>query len=101
MARHEARVDIGSAGGWISDDEVDRLAPVEFFHGLGQGRNGDKRGNREGKSQALRAQSKNSDPSWFENMADSRLIKIAGFLTGHFCFPASGLDRACASKLCA
>src|SRR5262245_52249394 len=88
MARHEARIDIGSARGRIADDEVDCLAPVEFFHGLGEGRNGDEQGNCEDPSQAFRVQSNGSDLSWLENMADGWLIEIAGFLTGHILLPA-------------
>src|SRR5215468_11833318 len=91
MACNQARVDIGSACGGIADDEVDCLATVEFFHGLGEGRSGDEQGKRDGASEALRVKSKGSELSWFENMADRRLIDLAGFLFGHFCFPASGL----------
>src|SRR5262245_35169712 len=101
MARHEARVDIGSTRGWVADDEVDCLAPIEFFHRLGEGRTRDEQDKREDPSEAHRVQSKGPDLSWFENMADGRFIEIAGILTGHFCFPASGLDYTCASKLCA
>src|SRR5215475_1852315 len=72
MARHEARVDIGSARGWVANDEVDCFAPVEFFHGLGEDRKGEKQSKREGASDALRVNSKGSELSWFENMADGR-----------------------------
>src|SRR5262245_27861457 len=101
MARHEARVDIGSTRGWVADDEVDCLAPVEFFHGLGEGQTRDEQDKREDPSEAHRVQSKGSDLSTSENISNGWLIGIAGFLTGHFCFPASGLDHTCASKLCA
>jgi hypothetical protein len=91
VACHQARVDIGSARGWITDDEVDCLATVEFFHGLGEGRNGDKQSDREDTSEAPRVQSTVSGSSWFDNISDGRLIKIAGFLTGHF-FASQLLD---------
>src|SRR5262245_63579094 len=91
VACQEPRVDIGGARGWVADDEVDCLAPVEFFHGLGKGRKGDEQGKHEGASEAVRVKSKGSELSWFENMVDRRLIDLAGFLIGHFCFPASGL----------
>src|SRR5262245_16496366 len=87
VARHQARVDVGGARGWITNDEVDCLAPVELFHGLSAGRTGDEQGYRENTSEALRPHLKGSDLSRFENISEGRKTGIAGLLTGHFLAP--------------